>query len=523
MPRIDQPVPFIGPSYVSRSLNVDAQRSINLFPEIVESKDGKNSYYLLGTPGLRVFTSLPTTPLRGTYQMLGRCFAVSGDKLYEIFRNGTYSERGTLFTSVNPVGIADNGLQLVIVDGYNQYNLTVETNQFAQNPNGANFPGARTCAFLDGYIIFPKMDSAEFVLTGLFAAGTIDPLDTATKEGASDYIVTVLNLHRQLIIFGEQTIEVWYNAGSGVDNTLFPLAPIQGVFVETGCAAPFSVAKMDNTAFWVGRDPRGQGVVYMLQGFTPVRVSTHPIENILQEMGDLSVLTAYTYQEEGHSFYALNNRNARTTLVYDSACQLWHERQYNDPRTGEATRHLGDFYVFAFGMHLLGDFENGIIYESSLDLLTDFGNPIHRTRTAPHITDALRRTFYDFFQVDVEAGVGLDGNPVGALEVAPVGALLLEDGTGRIVQESSAGDILFEEASEIVYAGPQMMMQYSDDGAHTWSGERWKSIGKIGQYKARAYWNRLGVGRDRVFKVKVTDPVKVVMIDAKIGATGGRF
>jgi hypothetical protein len=59
-------------------------------------------------------------------------------------------------------------------------------------------------------------------------------------------------------------------------------------------------------------------------------------------------------------------------------------------------------------------------------------------------------------------------------------------------------------------------MQYSDDGGHTWSSERWTSLGNIGKYRTRAMWRRLGRSRERVYRVLVSDPVKVVMIGAKL-------
>jgi hypothetical protein len=61
---------------------------------------------------------------------------------------------------------------------------------------------------------------------------------------------------------------------------------------------------------------------------------------------------------------------------------------------------------------------------------------------------------------------------------------------------------------------PQLMMQYSKDGGHTWSNEVWVNIGAMGQYRTRALFNRLGRGRDWLFKFRVTDPVKTVFIGA---------
>jgi hypothetical protein len=61
-----------------------------------------------------------------------------------------------------------------------------------------------------------------------------------------------------------------------------------------------------------------------------------------------------------------------------------------------------------------------------------------------------------------------------------------------------------------------MMMRFSNDGGRTWSDESLGAIGKIGEYKTRTKWRRLGKSRDRVFEISVSDPVDVNLIDAQI-------
>jgi hypothetical protein len=46
-------------------------------------------------------------------------------------------------------------------------------------------------------------------------------------------------------------------------------------------------------------------------------------------------------------------------------------------------------------------------------------------------------------------------------------------------------------------------------------------MGKLGERKRRVRWRRLGKSRDRVFKVTITDPVKVVMVGASVDVTVG--
>ncbi len=68
---------------------------------------------------------------------------------------------------------------------------------------------------------------------------------------------------------------------------------------------------------------------------------------------------------------------------------------------------------------------------------------------------------------------------------------------------------------------PQAMLRYSDDGGHTWSNERWLSIGQIGEYSQRVKWNRLGITRGRTYEVIVSDAVKRNIINAYLGVDDG--
>ncbi|NYF21911.1 hypothetical protein HDC36_003387 [Xanthomonas sp. JAI131] len=61
---------------------------------------------------------------------------------------------------------------------------------------------------------------------------------------------------------------------------------------------------------------------------------------------------------------------------------------------------------------------------------------------------------------------------------------------------------------------------YSKDGGSNWSNWRECSLGELGEFKRRVRVKRLGPGRDWVFKIRVSSPVKrdlygaVAMIEA---------
>ncbi len=75
-----------------------------------------------------------------------------------------------------------------------------------------------------------------------------------------------------------------------------------------------------------------------------------------------------------------------------------------------------------------------------------------------------------------------------------------------------------DEEPEAAGVDPQITMRYSDDGGKTWSNTFSRSMGRMGEYSARIYWNRLGTGRDRVFEFTGSDAVKVVLTGASFDA-----
>jgi hypothetical protein len=283
--------------------------------------------------------------------------------------------------------------------------------------------------------------------------------------------------HREAWLFGTDSVEVWYDAGLPD----FPLTRIQGAFNEIGCVAAFSIAKLDNGLFWLGTDARGQGIVYRANGYTGQRISTHAIEYAIAQYGDISDAISYTYQQEGHAFYVLTFPSGDATWVYDVSTQAWHERAGWD--NGEFVRHRSNCQCNFGGNIIVGDYENGNIYQFSLDIYADNGGIqkwLRSWRALPTGQNNLKRTAHHSLQLNCESGVGLN------------------DGQG---------------------SDPQAMLRWSDDGGHTWSNEHWSPMGKIGAYYHRVFWRRLGMTlklRDRVYEVSGTDPVKIAIMGAEL-------
>jgi hypothetical protein len=502
--------PILGSSYVARSVNAADNRLVNLFPEIVPEA-GKEPAFLNRAPGLKLLNTIGNGPIRGLWAFSSNdsaAFVVSGTQLYKI----TTSYVATLIGSVagtGPVSMADNGTQLFIAANGPSYIYNNATNAFGAITD-PDFPGAVTVCYLDGYFVFNQPNSQLMWVTQLLDGTSIDPLEFASTEGSPDGLIAVVSNFREVWAFGTNSIEVWYDVGA----TDYPLQRIQGAFNELGCAAPYSVAKMDNGLFWLGRDRRGQGIVYRANGYAGVRISTHAVEWQIQQYDDISDAIAYTYQQDGHSFYVLVFPSANTTWVYDAATQAWHERA--GFVNGEFTRHRSNCQMAFNNKVVVGDFENGNIYAFDLDDYSDNGSIqkwLRSWRALPTGQNNLKRTTQHMMQLDCESGVGLNGF------VIPETIYLETELGDYLIAENNDYLIAEQETVATQGADPQVMLRWSDDGGHTWSNEHWASMGKIGQYYKRVIWRRLGMTvklRDRVYEVSATDPVKIAIMGAEL-------
>ena len=500
--------PILGSAYVARSINAADNRMINLFPEIIP-EGGKEPAFLNRAPGLKFEVAVGAGPIRGMWQFNNALYVVSRDQLYKVDSGYNVTLLGAVANTSGPVSMADNGNQLFIACNGPSYIYNSTTNILARITD-SDFPGAVTVSYLDGYFVFNEPNSQKIWVTSLLDGSSIDPLDFASAEGSPDGVVGIIADHREIWVFGTNSVEVWYDSG----NADFPLSRIQGAFNELGCAAPYSIAKMDNGLFWLGKDARGQGIVYRANGYTGQRISTHAVEWQIQQYANMSDAIGYTYQQDGHSFYVLIFPQANTTWVYDVATQAWHERA--GFANGQFTRHRSNCQAFFNGEVLVGDYENGNIYSFDLDDYSDNGSIqkwLRSWRALPTGQNTLKRTAQHSLQLDLETGVGLNGFPTAQdiyLQTESDDFLMTEDDNYLIAEQQTVA---------VQGSDPQVMLRWSDDGGHTWSSEHWVSIGKIGEFYRRAIWRRLGMTmklRDRVYELSGTDPVKISIVGAEL-------
>lgn len=471
-------IPFVSGAYTARSTNIAADRCVNLYPEIAGTSDAKSVVALIGCPGSRLIVAIPGTgEIRGEYvPSVGDAIVVRGGSVYRLSSAWVETFVGTLLTSTGRVSISDNGTVACIVDGTYGYIVTLATNAFAQITDPAFLP-ADIVDYIDGYFIFNRSGTQQFFISELLGT-TFDALDFASAEGSPDLLIGMIVDHREVIMFGTNSVEVFYNSG----NADFPIER-QNTSIEIGCSAKFSPAKADNSVIWLGSSKNGGPMVWRMQGYSPVRISTHAIEFAIQGYSDVSDAFAYSYQAEGHTFYVLTFPTGNATWVYDISTNLWHERAYRNATTALLGRHRSNCHMWFGGEHVVGDYENGNLYALDLDYYSDNGDMLPAIRAAGHVSDSdYMFLYWHSMQVDIDAGVG----------------------------------IVTGQGSD-----PVIALDWSDDGGKTWSNEKWATMGAIGEYRARAIWRRLGRSRDRIPRITITDPVKRVILGAQANISKG--
>ncbi len=460
----------VGPSSQEASLPFNAERTVNMYA--VLDQQGKKPASLYSRPGNALFANLGSGAGRGGFSAAnGRAFIVSGSELYELSSAGAGTLRGSLLTSSGDLTIAENGLQLAICDGRDLYILTYATNVF-QRVVSANLPSAASVVFLDGYFIVNRsLTSGIFQISSPYDGLTWAALDFATAESSPDSLLRVAVIFGQLWLFGDTLTEPWNNTGAAS----FPFQRVNSsARLSVGTIAPSTVLALDNTAFWVGKDENGAGIVYKADGFSPQRISTEAIELRIQSAPSMSTLKAMAYQEAGHVFYIITGGGMETALVYDVSTRLWFEWAYLNTY-GQYELPLTNALFYAFGKTLGLDRISGKIYHQSSAYYSDNGEEIARDRIFTHIFDNGNPFLIKNLTVNFETGVG-----------------------------------------NTTVSNPKCMLYLSRDGGRTFYVYYEAFMGKIGEFLTRVVFWRLGRHRQCTFRVRVTDSVKVVM-------TGGAF
>lgn len=216
-------------------------------------------------------------------------------------------------------------------------------------------------------------------------------------------------------------------------------------------------------------------------GSVPSRVSSSTIEDKISQCAAPSAINAFTCAFDGHPLYVLNIPGVGS-WAYDASRIGTVDGAYGDSASrgqwgqwtsfGQATfRGVGS--AFAGGRWFVGDDASGTVWALTKGVYADGADPLTRGASA-------------FIKIE-------EGSPrCNALVLHCVQGVGLASGPG---------------------SAPIVEMRWSDDLGRTFGAWRPATLGAEGDYRARAYWQRLGQMRapGRLVQVRCSDPVNVAL------------
>lgn len=361
---------FLGPSNTQASLTADAEKTVNLYLRMPDGtpKGQPNAYR---RPGLKLFTFLGPGPVAALFAEDGRAFGVAASVFYEILPSKAVVARGYVQPSPIAATISSNGRQghqLFITSGGRGYIYDTLTDVFTTITDDA-FPTVVSMGlFFDSAFLALNAETGAFVVSALYDGLSWNTLDQGIESQFSDQIVSFARSHDNLILLGTRNTAPWVNNGSG---GAAGFVPQPGTIIEHGTGAPFSAVEFDNTLWWLGQDSQGSRMVWRMDGYTPVRVSTHAVEYDLASVSNVWNARAWAYQEQGHSFYVLYVPGLELTWVYDLSTQLWFQWGHWSIKYGRWFPYVGVTHCYTWDKHLVGDRQSGAVYEQSMSTFKD--------------------------------------------------------------------------------------------------------------------------------------------------------
>ncbi len=454
-------------TYRLDATQASCRRLVNCY---VEQVDGKGPILLRRSPGIRPWGEAGSLG-RGLHAdtRTGTLYAASGSALYQVASDGAATSLGAISGS-GMTSMDNNTDSLVVVTNPNAYYYNSAFGQITDTDFTSR--GASDVVFLGNWMLFLEPDSGRQFGADFGTVTNFNALNFATAEGSPDNTRQIISDKQQLIQLGSSSTEIAYNSGSS--GYPFERLPSGGDF-NLGSAAYRSAALLDNTFFWLASDL----TVRALRGVTPTRVSTHAIEEAILGLTVRDDAIGLSFTLNGHLLYALNFPAGERTFIYDVTTQQWHEAGSYYQQNWQVVS-----YAFAYGKHLVQDGATGRIGELDPKFFAHWDEPQVMSWTYRNVYAEGATAFHDRLEIIGEKGVGL----------------------------------LTGQGSEA-----EIMLEVSDDGGRNFRTYPTRSLGRIGETRWRAVWDRLGSSRDRVYRASITDPIQAVITDTQLYTRGGRI
>lgn len=450
-----------------------AARLVNCYVEQI-GEEGKFPWVIYADDPVKNFGTLSDGggDLRALLPVGSSLYGVAGRNVYVVDGSGTGTLLGTIATD-GLVTMAANrkqpNPQIGIVCGGLYYVIENNALTLVSDPD---LPPPLALFERDGVFVFP-IRNGRFYHSGINNATSIDGLDFATAESRSDPNVMGATRGTDNIIFGTQSMEFWVNTG-GADN-LFERQQSMNI----GCYSAGSVCEITavisgttvDSIAWAATDEQGAYLgIMLLNGYAGMKISTHSVDRDIQGDPNPAAIRSYSWSDKGHVFYEISGTGY--THVYDTVNGSWHDGE----SYGLGRRRFSCYARFA-GKHIFGGYDTPRLYVKDETGTGEAEFPMVCVVQTPPAHATPYRVQHHALQLDVM----VDDN------ITPWGS-----------------------------SNPVLLIDWSDDGAHTWSTQRAIDLGPQGKRNRRVVTRRLGTSRSRTYRFSWNDHRIKGIGDAKL-------
>lgn len=400
-------VDLIGGFYADDSLPWADQDTLNWLPVKAEVGGTRTPIRFSTPPGLKPYQQIGTGPIRGMHDLEGGRFIVSGRYLYRISTTGVGVPIGVI-PGTGRVQMTHNqfqtGNQLLVENGEGGGGYVYDsTNGSFQKITDEGYPGSISSDYLDSFLLGVEPLGRFWFHSDLANATSYNTLDRYEAEASPDRIVGLAVSQFEVVVFGQRTIEFFYNAGTST-----------GTFqnrrqtITRGCASRHTIAKLDNTLFWLGDD----GIVYRMNGYSAQPVSTGPMHRAFAGL-NWSNAFAYTWEDRGFKVYYLTFPGGKT-WGYDVVSGLWTRRGsfgLDRWRLTHTVKWGNDWYG--------GDFQNGRTWNLAWGYYLEGDQEFISERTSPCMHDNQSNIGIPFAELVFDTGQGPLTDPIPFPEQPP--------------------------------------------------------------------------------------------------------
>ena len=292
-----------GGTYKHTDLSLNAQRTINFWPQPQDRNNAKSPYIIESFLGLKDFSEDEGKD-RGMLEHIGVLYKVTGTDLVSIDVVGAVTVLGTIPGDSRAV-IEGFGTSIVVTaDGvaYTWDGTTFTTG------SDADFETPQTVTVINNQAIYDG-DNGRFGVSDVGNALSINALNYGTAESKADNLLRPYAFGTIIYMFGSKTIEQHWNDPNAVQP---PISRIEGGTINIGLGAVHSIANDGSAIYFLGEDNQ----VYALANGNPVPLLPKVIAREIASFSVKSDAIGWTMQIDGQWFYVLKFTDADRTFIF---------------------------------------------------------------------------------------------------------------------------------------------------------------------------------------------------------------